>query len=132
MKSRLLYFNRFKEAGGQVLLQCEASANPPPKYEWQQKILTAVTRTNDDNDDVDVDVDDKNVDEKVFLRGSEKTLEFRNVSYDLEGQWVCVASNVIKGKKNILAIFRPELIYEAFEVCELVTSSCFNQKNWLG
>ena len=82
-----------------MLLQCEASANPPPRYEWQQKILTAVTRTNDDSD-ADVDVDDKNVDEKVFLRGSEKTLEFRNVSYDLEGQWVCVASNVIKGKKN--------------------------------
>ena len=82
-----------------MLLQCEASANPPPRYEWQQKILTAVTRTNDGND-ADVDVDDKNVDEKVFLRGSEKTLEFRNVSYDLEGQWVCVASNVIKGKNN--------------------------------
>ena len=93
-----------------MLLQCEASANPPPRYEWQQKILTAVTRTNEDNDaDVDVDddnvddnnVDDKNVDEKVFLRGSEKTLESRKVSYDLEGQWVCVASNVIKGKKKL-------------------------------
>ena len=86
------------------MLQCEASANPPPRYEWQQKIQTVVTRTNavvvDDDDDDGDDGDDlgsKSDEEKVFLRSSERNLEFRNVSYDLEGQWVCVASNIIKG-----------------------------------
>jgi hypothetical protein len=37
-------------------------------------------------------------DVKVFVRGTDKVLEFRNVSYEQEGQWVCVATNTIKGQ----------------------------------
>lgn len=36
-------------------------------------------------------------DEKIFVRGSEKYLELRNITYEHEGIWVCVASNTIKG-----------------------------------
>ncbi len=64
-----------------MTLQCEASANPPPKFEWLQKISAVVTRTTDN--DVRNDANDaKNVDEKVFLRGNERVLDFRNVSYE--------------------------------------------------
>ena len=53
----------------------------------------------DDMNDVP-DVFERHVknDEKVLLRGTEKFIEFRNISYEQEGQWVCVATNTIKGK----------------------------------
>ena len=112
--------NLFQEVGGQILLQCEASANPPPKFEWLQKLTKVVTKTMDDDVtktmDDDVTFTDKFIDkaddmndvtdaferhvkndEKVLLRGTDKFIEFRNISYEQEGQWVCVATNTIKG-----------------------------------
>ena len=99
------------------MLQCEASANPPPKFEWLQKLTKVVTRMTDDNDDNDDndEYDDNDVnevkdrhkkaEEKIYLRGKEKFIEFRNISYEQEGEWVCVASNVIKGKTVLLLSF---------------------------
>ena len=98
------------------MLQCEGYANPPPKFEWLQKLTkvvstttstTSMTTTTDEFDEFDDDIDDNDVDnrerrkrddEMIFLRGTEKMLEFRNISYEQEGQWVCVATNTIKGK----------------------------------
>ena len=54
------------------------------------------------NDVNDNDGSVEKIEEKVFLRGNEKVLEFRNVSYEQEGHWVCVASNIIKGNQIIL------------------------------
>ena len=107
--------NVFQEVGGQILLQCEASANPPPKFEWLQKLTKVVPKTMDHDvtfnekftdkytDKLTDKADDMNdvsdvFDEKVLLRGTEKFIEFRNISYEQEGQWVCVATNTIKGK----------------------------------
>lgn len=42
----------------------------------------------------------KEDDEKVFTRGYDRIMEFKNVSYENEGHWVCVATNIIKGKKK--------------------------------
>jgi hypothetical protein len=35
--------------------------------------------------------------EKVLTRGYEMVMEFKNVSYENEGHWVCLATNMIKG-----------------------------------
>ncbi len=104
------------------MLQCEGYANPPPKFEWLQKLTkvvsttstTSMTTTTDEfdvnYDDNNIDIDDgerrKRDDEMIFLRGTEKMLEFRNISYEQEGQWVCVATNTIKGKFSFLPSFR--------------------------
>ncbi len=111
------------------MLQCEGYANPPPKFEWLQKLTkvvstttstTSMTTTTDEFDvsnyDDDVNVDDngerrKRDDEMIFLRGTEKMLEFRNVSYEQEGQWVCVATNTIKGEFRIFFL----IFYSVFQ-----------------
>ena len=117
MTSQINFENNllFQEVGGQILLQCEGSANPPPKFEWLQKLTKVVDKTkvdenvdemnvgeNDDKDDDDVNENveerHKRAEEKIYLRGKEKFIEFRNISYEQEGEWVCVASNIIKGK----------------------------------
>lgn len=59
-----------------TVLTCEAEGNPPPRYQWLQKLRT----------------------QEVLIRGFEKRLVIPSVSYDHQGEFVCKAINTIRGE----------------------------------
>lgn len=61
-----------------AMLNCEAEGNPPPQYQWLQKLPT----------------------QEVFIRGHEKTLVIDNVTYNHQGEFVCKAMNAINGEER--------------------------------
>ncbi|XP_066948051.1 irregular chiasm C-roughest protein-like isoform X2 [Macrobrachium rosenbergii] len=60
-----------------TLLECLAEGNPPPKYTWIQTIPDSG---------------------KTVVRGNNATLLLESMTYEHQGQYVCVASNTIKGE----------------------------------
>ncbi|TRY72567.1 hypothetical protein TCAL_06515 [Tigriopus californicus] len=72
--SRIVAAQRNKKA----LLNCEAEGNPPPQYQWLQKLPT----------------------QEVFIRGHEKTLVIDNVTYNHQGEFVCKVMNTINGEER--------------------------------
>ena len=62
--------------GKSVTLTCEAEGNPEPNYQWLQKLPS----------------------QEVLIRGYEKHLFIRNVSYEHQGDFVCKAMNSINGE----------------------------------
>uniref|UniRef100_A0A0K2V225 Ig-like domain-containing protein n=2 Tax=Lepeophtheirus salmonis TaxID=72036 RepID=A0A0K2V225_LEPSM len=61
-----------------TLLTCEAEGNPPPRYQWLQKLPT----------------------QEVLIRGYNKQLLIDNVTYDHQGEFVCKAVNKIRGESR--------------------------------
>lgn len=92
------------EVGRSADFKCEADANPPAKFEWLQKLP----------DDFGLDQGQG----RVYSRGQGKTLRLKNVTYEYEGKWACLASNVIKGRErreqsgpiNIEVTGRPQVL----------------------
>ena len=62
----------------QTTLSCNATGNPPPQYQWLQKLPT----------------------QEVLIRSYEKDFVIKNVTYDYQGEWVCKAVNLINGQKR--------------------------------
>ncbi|XP_037087686.1 uncharacterized protein LOC119108205 [Pollicipes pollicipes] len=61
-------------------LACEAEGSPPPSYQWLQRLPDA--------------------DGTVFIRGTSQLLRIHNITYANQGQYVCVAKNVINGNER--------------------------------
>ena len=59
-------------------LSCLAEGNPPPRYQWLQKLPT----------------------HDVLVRGYSQYLNIENVTYDHQGEYVCKAVNVINGEQR--------------------------------
>ena len=59
-------------------LSCNAEGNPPPQYQWLQKLPT----------------------EDVLVRSYEKDFVIQNVTYEYQGEFVCKAVNTINGQKR--------------------------------
>ncbi len=55
-------------------MTCKADGNPPPKYQWLQKLPT----------------------HEVLVRGEGPQLLIDNVTYDQQGEYVCKAINEIR------------------------------------
>ena len=60
------------------VLTCSAEGNPLPKYQWLQKLTT----------------------QQVVKRGNEDRLVIEDTSYNHQGEYVCVAVNMIAARKN--------------------------------
>ena len=81
------------DVGQSTEFNCDSDANPPAQFEWLQKIS---------------DRNDKSKRGQVYSRGQGKTLILKNVTYENEGKWVCVATNSIRGiisNSNIFSTF---------------------------
>ena len=74
------------DVGQSTEFNCDSDANPPAQFEWLQKIS---------------DRNDKSKRGQVYSRGQGKTLILKNVTYENEGKWVCVATNSIRGNYYI-------------------------------
>ena len=61
-----------------AVLTCEAEGNPPPRYQWLQKLPT----------------------QEVLIRGYEQQLVIKNTTYDYQGEFVCKASNTINNEER--------------------------------
>jgi hypothetical protein len=61
-----------------TMLTCMAQGNPPPRYQWLQKLPT----------------------HEVLVRGYSQHLLIENVTYDHQGEFVCKAVNVINGEQR--------------------------------
>eukprot|EP00096_Caligus_rogercresseyi_P016613 TRINITY_DN934_c0_g1_i3.p1 TRINITY_DN934_c0_g1~~TRINITY_DN934_c0_g1_i3.p1 ORF type:complete len:638 (+),score=151.88 TRINITY_DN934_c0_g1_i3:127-2040(+) len=61
-----------------TLLTCQAEGNPPPTYQWLQKLPT----------------------QEVLIRGYNRELLIENVTYDHQGEFVCKAVNTIRGESR--------------------------------
>ena len=59
-------------------LTCEAEGNPPPKYQWLQKLPS----------------------QEVLTRSYKKDFEIHNVTYEHQGEFVCKAVNHINGQER--------------------------------
>ena len=59
-------------------LSCNATGNPPPQYQWLQKLPT----------------------QEVLIRSYKKDFVIQNVTYDFQGEFVCKAVNIINGQKR--------------------------------
>ena len=59
-------------------LSCNATGNPPPQYQWLQKLPT----------------------QEVLIRSYKKDFVIQNVTYEYQGEWVCKAVNIINGLKR--------------------------------
>ena len=59
-------------------LSCLAEGNPPPRYQWLQKLPT----------------------HEVLVRGYSQYLNIENVTYEDQGEYVCKAVNVINGEQR--------------------------------
>lgn len=62
---------------------CQAEAHPNPTYQWLQKLPTSSTP-------------------EALVRGTDAKLHIRNVTYDHQGEYVCVVRNVIGGNERIV------------------------------
>lgn len=60
--------------------ECIAEGNPPPTYQWLQRLLTS--------SDV------------IRERGREAKLHISNVTYDFQGEYVCKVTNIIGGTER--------------------------------
>ncbi len=76
------------EAGDRARFECFADANPPADFEWLQKVA----------EEEEEEGGGGREDFKTYSRSKSRVVEFRNVSYENEGVWVCVARNTIKGQ----------------------------------
>ncbi|XP_068084855.1 kin of IRRE-like protein 2 [Anabrus simplex] len=65
-----------------VTFTCNAEGNPPPSYQWLQKLPTP--------------------DGAVYVRGTETRLHIANVTYDYQGEYVCTATNTIGGMERLV------------------------------
>ncbi|XP_071440087.1 kin of IRRE-like protein 2, partial [Hetaerina americana] len=75
----------------EVEFECEAEGNPPPSFRWLQKLSSGLpfgTMQGGDPGGV------------VVVRGSESRLLLKNVTYEHQGELVCVATNVIGGEER--------------------------------
>ena len=66
------------QKGHQTVLTCEAQGNPPPRYQWLQKLPT----------------------DEVVIRGYEQNLIIKDTTYDHQGEFVCKAVNKIRGEEK--------------------------------
>ncbi|XKL67784.1 hypothetical protein PGB90_003275 [Kerria lacca] len=63
-----------------VKFGCSADGNPPPKYQWLQRVSNS-----------------NSVPQDKILRSSDPKLQFINITYDFQGDYVCVVTNTIAG-----------------------------------
>ncbi|XP_043221154.1 kin of IRRE-like protein 3 isoform X1 [Amphibalanus amphitrite] len=61
-------------------LACDAEGSPPPSYQWLQRLPDGQGT--------------------VFIRGTSQVLRIHNITYANQGQYVCVAKNVINGNER--------------------------------
>ena len=64
----------------EATFSCEAEGNPPPGYQWLQKVPSAG--------------------DTLFTRGSEAKLKIFNITYDYQGEYICRVSNNIGGTER--------------------------------
>ena len=69
--------------------RCDSDANPPAQFEWLQKVPNSHVKS-------------KNKLGQIYSRGFGKSMLLKNVTYEYEGKWVCVAKNVIKGNFAVM------------------------------
>ena len=74
------------DVGRSTQFECDADSNPPAKFEWLQRLP-----------EFDLAQGQRG---QVYSRGFGKTLTIKNVTYEHEGKWACVASTPIKGKQT--------------------------------
>lgn len=58
---------------------CSADGNPPPKYQWLQRVSNLNGGPH----------------ETVILRSTDPKLHFTNITYDFQGKYVCLVTNMI-------------------------------------
>lgn len=58
------------------MMTCEAEGNPPPQYQWLQKLPS----------------------QEVLIRGYSNQLVIENITYEHQGEFVCKATNNINGE----------------------------------
>ncbi len=66
------------QVGKDVILTCEAEANPAPRYQWLQRTER----------------------QEVLIRGYDKNLVISDANYDHQGEFVCKAINEIRGEER--------------------------------
>ncbi|TRY76871.1 hypothetical protein TCAL_03833 [Tigriopus californicus] len=69
------------EVDSSTKFECMADGNPKPQFEWLQKVSS-------------------NGNEQVYARAKSAIIDFRNVSYEQQGEWACAATNLIKDKER--------------------------------
>jgi hypothetical protein len=74
-----------------VEFKCDADANPIAKYEWLQKLPE---NPSDSGSGSESGAGHRG---QIYSRGFGKSLRMKNVTYEHEGKWACVATNTIKG-----------------------------------
>jgi len=63
-------------------LECQAEANPPPSYQWLHRTVQ------------------ENGQESIAVASNERVFHFTNVTYEVQGEYVCIAKNTIKGQER--------------------------------
>lgn len=66
------------------MFECNADGNPPPKYQWIQKGVNSNEISANNG----------------IVRSTEPKLHYHNITYDYQGEYVCVVSNTIGGKER--------------------------------
>lgn len=90
---------------------CQAEAHPNPTYQWLQKLPTSSTP-------------------EALVRGTESKLHIRNVTYDHQGEYVCVVRNVIGGNErtvqseavSLQVVGAPQILQEGDNGVEVVVT----------
>ena len=63
-----------------LTFNCQAEGNPEPKYQWLQKVSTKK--------------------QQILIRSESPEMIVHNVTYQYQGDYVCKAFNIIKGKER--------------------------------
>ena len=64
-------------------LECQAEGNPPPRYQWLHR------RHKDGEED-------------IVIRSEDRYLHITNVTYEHQGEYICIATSTINGLERMV------------------------------